>query len=296
MRIKYDLKKNEQDLVCFVEGDKERAKDWKVTAGAAEFKEDQIVLTSEPDGKGSMNLSGFEPCKDVHVMVRLTGNKQGVQRLGLRTGGDGDTGIFVTLENNCMKIHQRISEKEKELFSMDLWEFDEHKPISVEEDQRNALITELGVRSRYSGSLGEWLAYHQEKEQARKQNVRTVEEGAQEYVPELQNYTQGDRKLEIWLQGNRLFVRIDGKDAAEVSVSLMEAGGVCLESARESVQYSQRNITDDVYDGVFEELSIYDVQDSEVLLYRNVLTGPEKLKTAVSDFWSMVVDWFITNL
>ena len=57
--------------------------------------------------------------------------------------------------------------------------------------------------------------------------------------------------------------------------------------------YSQRNVADDVYDGVFSKLLI---TDGDKTVYDGRLPEVEKLADALNDKWNAVVNWFIKNL
>lgn len=296
MRIKYDLKEEAREGITFVTGEAARSQAWSVLSGAAEFKGGRIILTSEPEGKGVVRLTDSDDWKNITVTVRLTGNKVGAQTIGLRTSADGAGGIFVTLENNMLYITQKTGEGETVLSSLDLREFDRHNAVSVEEDRRNALAAELSVRGTYSGSPGEWLAYRRARAQVEKQPVPAVADGAEEYVQELQIHDLSDRELRVTLNEHTIQVQVDGRDAiSELELPASEAGGVLLEASWGG-GYSQRNITDDVYDGVFEDISICSADGSEEPLYRNTLTGIEKTKHMISDRWNAVIDWVIRNL
>ncbi len=297
MRIKYDLAEEERDTITFVTGDEERMQDWELLSGAAEFKGEQIVLTSEPESEGTLRLKGSDSWSDVRVTAQLTGNKVGTQTIYLRADEEKSRYVAVKIQNDVLYILQNTGAGEEELFSMELRLLDDTEPVSVEEDSQAALESELSVRARYSGSIGEWLAYIRERRQVQGEKVQSVDEGAEEYIKEIQILDPGDRNIDIFLQGSMLSVQIDGKDAAtDISVGVDEAGSLYLESCWGGDGYSQRNLADDVYDAVFEQLSVYSADDSSQVLYRNVLTGTEKVAQTVSSIWNTIVDWFVRNL
>ena len=297
MRIKYDLAEEERDTITFVTGDEERMQDWELLSGAAEFKGEQIVLTSEPESEGTLRLKGSDSWSDVRVTAQLTGNKVGTQTIYLRADEEKSRYVAVKIQNDVLYILQNTGAGEEELFSMELRLLDDTEPVSVEEDSQAALESELSVRARYSGSIGEWLAYIRERRLVQGEKVQSVDEGAEEYIKEIQILAPGDRNIDIFLQGSMLSVQIDGKDAAtDISVGVDEAGSLYLESCWGGDGYSQRNLADDVYDAVFEQLSVYSADDSSQVLYRNVLTGTEKVAQTVSSIWNTIVDWFVRNL
>ena len=79
-----------------------------------------------------------------------------------------------------------------------------------------------------------------------------------------------------------------------MSDSLNKAGAVYLESSWDEYGYSQRNIADDVYDGVFKNIKITDMDDNE--LFSNELKNIEKVKYLIKNVSSSIINWFIKNL
>ncbi len=72
----------------------------------------------------------------------------------------------------------------------------------------------------------------------------------------------------------------------------MEAGCV-------TGQYSQRNLSDDVYDAVFEDLRIIkyneDTEEADVF-YDSQLHGLELAWCQIKKWWSKIINWFVANL
>ena len=67
-----------------------------------------------------------------------------------------------------------------------------------------------------------------------------------------------------------------------------------LESSWDEYGYSQRNIADDVYDGIFKDLTITDTEGKE--LYTEKLKGIEKVKYISRTYFERIINWFIKNL
>lgn len=104
--------------------------------------------------------------------------------------------------------------------------------------------------------------------------------------------------LNIVLEDNQLQVIVDGKEAFNGTITDAAAGGVALESAWGGYGWSQRNLADDVYDGVFESLVIkaMPADGQEKILYSDKLSGFEAFKYQVKKAWNSVVNWFIVHL
>ena len=108
---------------------------------------------------------------------------------------------------------------------------------------------------------------------------------------------EGNRKIYIELKGDKINLYVDDELVAcdiKINESLNKSGAVYLQSSWDEYGYSQRNIADDVYDGVFKDLKITDSNGIE--LYSNELKGVEKGKYLIKIYFGNVLNWFIKNL
>lgn len=106
---------------------------------------------------------------------------------------------------------------------------------------------------------------------------------------------RGDKKLDITLVEDKLSIAIDGKAAVEnLQVKTTDPGSIALEAAWGEYGYSQRNLADDVYDGVFVNFKVTDMEDNT--LYDNTLRGMDKIIYNVKTSFNNIVNWFIKNL
>ena len=76
------------------------------------------------------------------------------------------------------------------------------------------------------------------------------------------------------------------------------SGSVYISAAVLEEVYSQRNLADDVYDGVFEALTLTQstMHDEVITLFDAKLKGVEKLWYEIKKATSKVVTWFIEYL
>lgn len=288
MRIKAD---NEEagvtkDLV-FETGDVKRAAHWEVIKGAAEFRDDKIVVTSEPKAKGLLKLRKGEDYKDIVFSTTLTGNILGIQRIYLRTGNTLEESIMVELKDNILSVF----DNGKEIYKRDLAEFDGVSYMSQQADLYNSLKTSEELYRRNEG-----LSYNIEdvKKRIEELEVSGLTNG-EDYIPEFQNNTAGSRKLELFLTGDTITIQIDAKKAvSNLAITRLEEGSIYLESAFGEFGYSQRNIADDVYDGVFEEVLIHDGNNRT--FYDNRLDGIQLLGKDIKKTWNRIINWFIKTL
>ena len=313
MRIAHD----QEQPIKFVRGDAAEAAKWVQLTGESEFKPEKIVLTTEPDAKSRLFLKDMKSAADVHVTATLTGNKYGAQTLYLRTNEKLNRGIAVQLVGNFLYVR----ESGKELLKLDLNKFDGKEPVSVPEDKRAAEIEELKAFARYAPTKEQAEIYAQRLRDRQGQEAQTVEAGAQEYVPDINIRELGKRDIEIFLRGHELRLKIDGRDVPQlVQVSDMTSGKLALEAGfMQQLGWSQRNLADDVYDGVVEKLMVYDYQrdykqppllelsvlghtlslsnpfadDGEPVLYDSRLHGLEGAAHTLMEYWEKLLHFFI---
>lgn len=112
----------------------------------------------------------------------------------------------------------------------------------------------------------------------------------------IQLFTTAKRQLMIKLNGNSITVLVNGKDFSPAdTLHQVKPGSLFLESMCNEEAYSQRNLYDDVYDGVFEQLVVA-TSDSKKILYDNHLHGLDKVQNRIEKTWSNIVNWFVENL
>ena len=282
MRIKADTG---NDMI-FEEGDKKRKADWEILKGAGEFRDSQIVLTSEPEGNGLLRLEESRAFQDLSLSVDLKGNILGIQRVCLRAGDVPEKSVIIELKNNVLSVYDNGSS----IYETDLAEFDGKVFKTVREDELEAL---KGAETLYKENSQ--LSYSIEQVEAEIKQKEESDLPDKDYIPDFQINERGSRKLDITLKGNYLSVDIDGRNAvSDLAVTNAEAGALYLESAFENFGYSQRNIADNVYDGVFENLLIKD--DSGNVLYDNQLKGGELAFYGIRKTWNRIINWFIKTL
>lgn len=295
MRIWDDLEGEDKANIRFVTGEADRRNYWNTKVGASEFKKNKIYLTSLPKGRGLLTLKDSDAYRDVEVSVTLTGNYCGEQTIYLRAQEDSGEKIGITL---CEK-ELIVTEAGRELARVDLDELMQVDYLSIEEDKRDALAKEYEVRADNARSLEESLAYDMEKSDVKKDEVKTVAEGAEPYIPVIEANQAGTWEVGVRLQDDRLQVTVNGRVAVDgLEVAVTDAGKVMLEAKTlEEEQYRQRNLTDDVYEARYEDLVISDLsQEETAVLYDNRLHGFDKVKYFIGDCWTKIVNWFIRNL
>ncbi|SHO53950.1 glycoside hydrolase [Anaerocolumna xylanovorans] len=288
MRIKDDSKAD----IKFVDGDVKRKISWETVKGAAEYKDSDIILTSESQGSGLLRLKDSGNYDNLDISLLVTGNKLGSQAVYLRGDEKLTRYTAVRLQNNYFVIE----EDGKELYKLNLDEFDGKAVQSLEENKQEALWEEYEIYRDGSSSFRS-KTYMEEQKKPGTGKARSVSEGAKPYLSDIPINEAGNRKIDVTLEGNNLTVKIDGKIAADkITVENTRPGYVYLESAWGEYGYSQRNIADDVYDGVFRDFVIWDSQNKSTAFYDNRLKGMEKVQYTIKNKWNNLINWFIKTL
>lgn len=103
------------------------------------------------------------------------------------------------------------------------------------------------------------------------------------------------KKIEININDNKLNLTLDGKIIVEgLEVKNTNKGGIYLEVTWGEYGYSQRNIADDVYDGVFKKFKVSEINDT--ILYDSSLKGFDLIRYNLRNYFNKVINWFIKYL
>lgn len=295
MRIKYDIN---QDL-DFVNGNLNKQREWDTRKGALEIQDETMILTSLPKDQGLVRLKNSNDFEDIKLSVRLKGNKFGLQRIYLRADENAKRFLSVYIINNVLYVTEQNASAEKELFKLNLDQHDGKTILSVPEDKKAAELTALATLLQYANSPEKAKAYAVRLENKTREVAPTVAEGAEPYIPEISVHAKGDRRLALSLKGDKLTIIVDDKEAvSDLQVTNTKGGAIFLESAWGGYGQSQRNLADDVYDGVFEKLMITGNtgEEHEKILFDSCLEGLDGVKFKMKQLWEAVVDFFVKNL
>lgn len=290
MRIWDDTR---QDM-AWADGDKKRKADWEELNGRSEFQDNEIYLTCEPESVGTLRLSQSRDYQDVTVDAGLKGNKLGVQALYLRADEKLRSGICVRVENDELFI----TDNGKEICHERLEDITGKKKVSIEEDDLEAQIAEKELEVQYAATVQKGKDAAVELAVLKDQTPGTVEEGAQEYRAALNLNDPGDRQLHVEVRGACLSVAVDGFYAVKnQTIETTDPGYLYLQSGWGREAYSQRNLTDDVYDGVFVDVRVTENTgaEKEAVLYDNMLHGWDLFCFRLEALWKNVLNWFINT-
>ena len=289
MRVKYDT---DQD-VTFKTGD-ERIRDWDLLKGAAEFQKESVIVTSLPESQGMVRLKNSGSYSDVHIQVRLEGNSFGGQKVLFRGNKDMTSYLSVGIVNGHLVITETTNGTDKKLYDEKVSILDGVAPISVDEDKKDVQMGVLEALTRYSSTTDKAKVYAAKLEKVRDEKPKTIAEGAEPYEAPESFHARLDRNLDILAKGKQVTISLDGKEVTTVNVEDTDGGEIGLWAGWDNKAWSQRNLADDVYDGVFERLIVSKADDSHVI-YSTELKGWDKVKFDVNQKWESVLNFFLTH-
>lgn len=293
MRLWDDTKQE----MAFVTGDKKRAVHWQMPEGQAEFDDNDIIVTSLPGGTGCVQFDGPRDYKNVSVSVQLLGNALGSQAVLLRADEALENYISVAIRDKNLVISQVQNGTQEELFSERLDIINGDARVSVSEDQKQTEIGRLEMKLKYAPSVDEATKTAEELQKAEQSETESVEEGAEEFIPNIDLNELQNKTLVISLDHNDLSVTVDGVEAVtNLQVKSSPAGLVALEARSSLDNYSQRNLFDDVYDGVFRDAVITEQDQNGDIVYDGRLGKVEKVVYTTKTLWNRLVNWFIETL
>jgi len=278
--------------VSFRLGSAEKAADWTRLSGAPEYKSRKLVLTTMPYGESMIRLKRELP-RDFELSVSLLGNLVGQQDIRLRTDENGLGGVTVRLKDNVLFIVDGTDEKP--VFELDLLSFDGGPFCSVPEEERDgkiALAKTIIENDRDEDRIAEART---ELERLNAMKVPGIADGAEPYIPVLDIDEEGKRDLRIRLEDGKISVWLDNALVADALAISDGAGNeLFLEAAmsRQIERFSQTNLSDDVYDGIFSELTITGLDGSTIYAYAPPLPVIEEESGPVGRFFDRVSELF----
>ncbi|MBQ9573032.1 MAG: glycoside hydrolase [Acidaminococcaceae bacterium] len=295
MRIKYDGVPD----IKFEPGDENQYKDWLVEKGAAEFRDETIILTTLPKEKAIMKLKNSQDFRNLRLTADIKGNQYGTQAIHLRADDAMANRVSVLFRNNHLIVEEAAGTDWNKLADIDLFEFDGNKYLSVDEDKKEVAIKEREILGRYAPDTASARKQLSILEKEWKRQALSVEEGGAPFIPRMSYHARMNRKLDIRLQDDKLHILIDGKEAVkDLAIERTGSGSLFLEATWPDYGYSQTNLADDVYDGVFSGLKVEGIvpgKGEAPVLYDVHYTGVEKYKRKVKHSWEKLLDWILAN-
>ena len=253
--------------VVFSLGDAGKAENWTRTEGVAEFTESKIILTSLPYGQAELLLNEELP-RNMELSVRLQGNMVGQQAIVMRADEYGEGGVTVRLHNNVLYIED--ADEAMPLLKVDRFELDGGPFVSEAQEELDGLIALQNAIIKYDEDEARVLEAEKELEALNSIRAPGIEDGAAPYIPQLDIDDEDNRELRIRLENNKISCWIDGIQVADqLSVSAGGGNKLFLQAAvtKDDERFSQTNLSDDVYDGIFTRLTVTGLNGEEAFSY-----------------------------
>lgn len=298
MKIQNDT----QQDIDYVSGNADKKSKWEIICGASEFLDEKIILTSLPERTGLMRLNNSENFRNIDVSMSLLGNVFGVQKVYLRADDDLASALSVEITNDQLILKEKSNDAETILADIKLKGIDGTEIQSIEEDKKNAEIEALKTKIQYASSVNEATAVTELLNRKLQEEARTVEDGSMAYEPMIDIRENGKRQLDISIYEDTLSVKVDNKLVVDkIKIDNSANGAFYLESAWGGYGYSQRNLTDDVYDGIFDKImitengSVFGAENGTIIFETN-MHGAELWLSEIKKAWSSIINWFIKTL
>lgn len=282
--------------MAFITGDSTQAAQFDLLEGHVEFDGNRLYLTTAAESRGLIRLkesvsSGLE------ISVRLLGNAYGSQLFFIGSDDTRDNAIGVGLEDNHLIIGRRDNNQRSILFDYDLSQMNP-VIISMDEDRKQVEAGVLTSIIRFDENAQRIREAQTALTEVQSRRTRSVSEGDQVYTAPVDQLQRGDRRLHILWQAGKMTVSVDGKLLVEnLDVGNASGNNVLLESRSILPENNQRNIYDPVYDAVYEDLVIKNIDGTKRdVVFTNAPSALEQALSEVKKVWEAVNLWFLKNM
>lgn len=297
MRIKYDI----NQPISFIQGEARHQDDWDNSKGAAEVKEEKYILTTLPEGEALSRLTKRGDYRDVRIRTKLEGNTFGAQKIYFRASDDLSRYDEVSLRNGDLVVTEKIGGVERELYREKIMTILGQPIPSKEEMKREAETKENEAFARYADSPAEAKEYLARAKQRESEPAASVADGAEPDEEMTSFHARGSHDIDIAFRDEKLSIRLDGKLLPEdIVLANTQRGAIFLGAAWKADAWSQRNLADDVYDGVFNKFTILSntgkAEKDEKVLFTMQYTGLEYYEQRAKELWEAILKWFLTYL
>ncbi|MEI6100287.1 MAG: hypothetical protein WCP73_00485 [Eubacteriales bacterium] len=255
------IKRDSSGEMQFLKGDADRAENWDVQKGVAEFLGNKIAFTSPPKSDGFMVLKSDKDFSNITLNTTLTGTVVGNECIYLRYADNGNSFVRVRCSNNQIIVEEKLDGqllKTLSTYNMDLPDFE--KLNGPSQLQQQYLYNTDGTIN---------------------------EDAPQPYLMGLSKVTQ----LRIDLQGKSLQLTVDGKaSGGDIQID----SGITGKHLALGTWRSRINKKDDIYDAVFQNLTVTTPGDKGTILYENTYNFWQGIIVGVEDAFNALINWSIT--
>lgn len=258
-------------------------------------------MTTLPEGEALSRLQSGEDFRDARIRTRLEGNAFGAQKIYFRAANDLSRYDEVSLRNGDLVVTEKTGGTERELYREKLAVILGEKILSKEEAKREAEVKENEAFARYADSPAEAKEYLSRAQTRQAQPAASVDDGAEPDEAVTSFHARSFHDIDIAFKDDYLTVTVDEKTAVDnILLANTQEGTVLLGAAWKADAWSQRNLADDVYDGVFNKFTVLSntgkAEKDEKVLFTMQYTGLEYYEQRAKELWETILKWFLTYL
>ncbi|WP_342559167.1 polysaccharide deacetylase family protein [Metasolibacillus sp. FSL K6-0083] len=257
MKIQQASNKN----VEFEIGDSKLAEQWTLANGAAEFLNNEIILTSLPATEGTLFLKEAMP-ESYNFEFDFYGNVVGEQSVYINYDATTNSYIRVMLKDNEIIIYEKQPNKQES-------EIERHMLAEVKWSGEDYAFNKATVYSYNDTQRGS----------------RIDEE---EYPRNLKNR----RHLSLQVGRGEFKLTVDQELSANISINdTIQGGQIGFGASYSKKDTTHEQYADDIYDTVIENIKITDVE--EQIVFTNQYTKFDRVKYNITTWFNSLVDFFI---
>ncbi|MEC1176948.1 polysaccharide deacetylase family protein [Metasolibacillus meyeri] len=255
------IQQSSKQRVEFAIGDKELAKEWTLANGAAEFLNNELILTSEPSAQATLFLKQKLPTA-YQLEFDFYGNVVGEQSLYVKAADESYMRIMLK-DNEVVILENQLNQKEAEL--------ERHTLEEIEWSGEDYAFNKATVYSYYDTQQGS----------------RIDEE---EYPRNLKNR----RHFALQVGTNELHLTVDKELTTTIAMNDVSQGAqIGFGAAYSKKDTAHEQYMDDIYDTIVENIKITDEADE--VIFSNQYTEIAKVEHNMSTWFNGLVDFFIEN-
>ncbi|MGE8037410.1 polysaccharide deacetylase family protein [Lysinibacillus sp. NPDC093692] len=257
MKIRQASKQN----VEFEVGDPNRAKEWSVMNGAAEYENNAITITSAPASEGRVILKETLP-EQYNINFAFKGNVVGQQSIYLNYDEKNDSYIRVALIDNEIVVSEKTPESS---------------------------VVEKG---RFPLNEIKWNEEEYAFNKATVYNYQDTQKGSRIDKEEYPRNLTKTREFNIAVNKDKIKIDVDKVLSKTIQVNPdIQGSQIGFGAMFSTKETSHEQYADDIYDTFIEDILITDSNDRT--LFTNQYTNFDKVKHKTMTFINSVVDFFI---
>lgn len=257
--------------------------------GAVYYTEESLTLTTKQKGQATVQITN-NPIKDFTLSLQLQGNKAGIQGIYLLSDIEYQNAIYLELVNDKVLVKQIQDGSSQTIQEISLPK--EVDKITYQTKGKNNIEGQIKTLETFlqTDITDTKKQEYQKKIEAlsnQKQNDTDL------YIPEIDVKEVQDRHVEITMKEDTLSMRIDDVEVMKDKKVKASKGNIFLQANWLDNTYSQRNINNQIYDGVFNKIVL---TTNDKTLFTTKLSGIDKVSYQSTKYFEKIINWFIETL